>query len=77
MELTNLIHIAASVLKITEEEAKAHCKPIPELDAYYFWNENRSGAAVIVGKDERYLGAVSSVPYETHIQAYREGRRNN
>lgn len=71
-----LIEIAAGVMKVTAEEAEKHCKKIPEMDAYYFWNPVRGGIAVIVAANGEKLGAASSVSYQRHIEAFLNGKRN-
>jgi hypothetical protein len=71
-----LIKIAAQVMKVTSEEAEKHYKKIPEIDAYYFWSPVRGGIAVIISDEGEKLGATSSVSFEKHLQAFKEGRRN-
>lgn len=72
----HLLEIAAGVMKVPVEEAAQHCRPVPELDAYYFWNPVRGGIAVIVASNGEKLGAGSAVSFEKHVQAFRDGRRN-
>ena len=72
----NLIKIASEVMKVTIEEAEQHCKKIPNLDAYYFWNPVRGGIAVIIGANGEKLGATSAVSFEKHVKAFLDGRRN-
>ncbi len=71
-----LLEAAAAVLHVTAEEAGRHWKPIPEHDAFYFWNPVRGGAAVIINSKGEKLGATSSVSFERHLQAFLDGRRN-
>ncbi len=71
-----IIDIAAAAMKVSAETAAENYKEIPEHDAYYFWNPVRGGIAVIVGRDGGKLGAVSSLSFERHLQAYLSGKRN-
>ncbi len=71
-----IIEIAASTIKVSREEVVKHCQEIPEISAYYFWDDKRGGLSVIVGADGSRLGATSSVSYEKHLAAYKAGKRN-
>ena len=71
-----IIELAAQVMKVTVEDAANHCKKIPEIDAYYFWNPVRGGIAVIVSENGEKLAATSSVSYERHVTAFVDGKRN-
>ena len=71
-----IVAIAAKSIKVPVEEAKEHCREIPELNAYYFWNPVRGGIAVIVNENGEKLSAASSVSYERHKAAFEAGRRN-
>ncbi|MBQ6908075.1 MAG: hypothetical protein IJQ28_06830 [Clostridia bacterium] len=73
---SNIVNIAASVMKITPEEAEKHYTKIENIDAYYFWNPARGGISVIVAENGEKLGATSSVSYERHIEAFLNGKRN-
>ena len=70
-----LIELAAAALKVSPEEARSHCKELPEDKAWYFWNPTRGGGAVIIGEDGQKLGATSAVTFERHLSVYRSGRR--
>lgn len=72
----NIIALAAKTLKIDIEEAKKHCKEIPEINAYYFWNPIRGGTSVIINSDGEKLAATSAVSFEKHKQAFLSGKRN-
>lgn len=74
--LSEIIKIASNVLGISIAEAEKNAKEIPEIEAYYFWNPVRGGLAVIVNREGEKLAATSSVSYETHLQAFIDGRRN-
>ena len=71
-----ILSIAAKVLKVSEEEAEKNCKPVPEIDGYYFWNPIRGGTALLINSRGEKLGATSSVRFESHLQAFLDGRRN-
>ena len=71
-----ILSIAAQVLKVSMEEAEKHCKPVPEIDGYYFWNPVRGGIALLINSKGEKLGATSSVRFERHLQAFLDGRRN-
>ncbi len=68
--------VAASAMKVSVDEAIKHCKEIPEIGAYYFWNPIRGGISVIVDANLEKLAATSSVNFEKHLVAFKDGRRN-
>jgi hypothetical protein len=73
----HLVTIAAGRLGIECPEAERSSKEIPELNAVYFWTPVRGGGALLVGEDESVLFAHSSVPYDVHIAAFKDGRRTD
>lgn len=73
---TSILDLAAKLLKISTEEAEAHCKKIEEADAFYFWKPVRGGTSVIIGSDGQWLGAVSSVSFKRHLADYLAGKRS-
>lgn len=72
----NIAEIAAGILKITAEEAKKNSKAIPEIEAMYFWKPTRGGGAVIINSKGEKLAAGSAVDFNTHLRAFRDGKRN-
>lgn len=74
--MSEIVKIASDVLGISVTEAQKNSKEIPEIEAYYFWNSIRGGLAVIINSNGEKLAATSSVSYETHLQAFIDGRRN-
>jgi len=72
----DIFKMAAEILHITEEDVRKNSKAIPELDASYFWKPARGGMAVIINSSGEKLIAGSSVSFDKHVQAFREGRRN-
>jgi hypothetical protein len=73
----NIINLAVKIVDITPEEARAHYKEIPEIDAFYFAKPIRGGRAVIINSGCEYLSVVSAVNYEEHVQAFRDGKRSD
>jgi hypothetical protein len=71
-----IISLAAEVLKISADEAVKNSKPITELNATYFWNPTRGGAAVIIDANCDKLAATSAVSLDAHVQAFKDGKRN-
>lgn len=71
-----IVKIAAEAMKVLPEDAEKHCKAIPEINAYYFWNPVRGGISVIVSENGEKLGATSSVSYQRHVRAFISGKRN-
>ena len=71
-----MIEIAAKVVKLPESEVTLHCKELPEINAYYFYNPIRGGIAVIIDENLEKLGATSRVSFERHLQAFKDGKRN-
>lgn len=76
MTYTELVEIAARVMKVSVDKAEKHCKKLEEHDAYYFWNPIRGGIAVIINSAGEKLGATSSVSFDRHLQEFLKGRRN-
>ena len=60
----------------TEEETQKYCKEVPEIDGYYFWNPVRGGLSVIINHRGERLIATSSVSFNEHLKAFKEGKRN-
>ena len=50
-----IIEDVAKILNMSIEEVKQHCKEVPEINGYYFWQPVRGGISVIVNKDEEQL----------------------
>ena len=71
-----IVKIASYVLELSEEEVQKHCKEVPEIDGYYFWNPVRGGNSIIINKDGEKLGATSSVNFEEHLKTFKEGKRD-
>lgn len=63
-------------LHMSIEDLKKHCKEVPEIDGYYFWQPFRGGIAVLVNKNGEKLYATSSLSFEKHLKAFKEGKRN-
>lgn len=49
---------------------------IPEINAFYFWSNQRGGKAMIINEDGERLIASSAVKYEDHVKAFMSGKRN-
>ncbi len=73
---SEMLMTAAHLLKITEEVASEHMKALPEYNAYYFWNPQRGGTAVIIAENGEKLAATSAVSFEKHLSAFLAGKRN-
>lgn len=71
-----IIEDVAKKLNMSVEDVKKHCKEVPEIDGYYFWQPVRGGITVLVNKSGEKLGATSSVSFEKHLKAFKEGKRN-
>lgn len=71
-----IVSIAASVLKISVEDALRNSKEIPNYNLMYFWNPIRGGLSVIINKEGEKLVATSSVNFEKHLKAFLDGKRN-
>lgn len=76
-ENPNLPQIAAKYLSISLSEAETNRRELPNLGAVYFWQAGRGGNSIIVGADSSFLFANSSVPFDTHLASFREGRRTD
>ena len=72
----NLIEMSAPILGMSEQDVRAHCKLVPEIDGYYAWNPIRGGRAILVAKNGSCLVATSSVSFERHLADFLAGRRN-
>ena len=73
---SKIIKIVSDILKLSEEETQKYCKEVPEIDGYYFWNPVRGGLSVIINHRGERLGATSSISFEEHLKAFKEGRRD-
>lgn len=71
-----IIEDVAKKFNMSVEDVKKHSKEVPEIDGYYFWQPVRGGIAVLVDKNGEKLGATSSISFEKHLKAFKEGKRN-
>ncbi len=69
-------NIAATSLKIPVEEVVKNSKPIPEINATYFWEPVRGGKAVIIDSNGEKLIADSSISFDKHLEEFKNGKRN-
>ena len=77
MNTEKLTAIASKILNISIDTASKNNKHMPEIDALYIWNPIRGGAAIIIGSDETFLYATSSVSPEEHVQVFAAGERTS
>ena len=75
--MEDAVLLAARCLRVSAEEASVNMKSLPELDSTYFWQDRRNGGALIVGSDGTALFAGSSIPFDTHFDAFKSGLRTN
>ena len=71
-----LVEIAAQAIKVSIEDAQKHCKPVAEINGYYFWNPVRGGLSVLINAQGERLIATSSVSFDKHLRVFQEGKRN-
>jgi hypothetical protein len=71
-----IIELAAQVLGISIADAAKNSKPLLEIDATYFWKPTRGGGSVIINANCEKLATGSAISFETHMQAFQDGRRN-
>ena len=71
-----IVEIAASVLKVTKEEALECSKVIEDAELYYFWTNTRGGISVIINKEGEKLAAGSAISFEMLLEAFGNGKRN-
>ncbi len=75
--MTNkLLLTVTSALGVTSEDAKRNCKEIPEINAFYFWSNQRGGKAMIINENGERLIASSAIRYDDHVKAFVSGKRN-
>lgn len=75
MNKETVISYAAKLLKITEKEAGEYSHEIEGLNALYFSVPIKGGDSLIIDENNEILYANSSVSYNAHINAYKEGKR--
>ena len=72
----NMTEKAAECLHITYELAEKNCRPVPELDAYYFWQGGRGGASVLINSSLEKLGGTSGIGFEKLKADFSKGKRS-
>lgn len=61
----------------TEERISTiYYKEVPEVNGYYLWEPIRGGVSAIVDRNGEKLYAGSSISFEEHLRAFKEGRRS-
>ena len=61
----------------TEEQISTICyKEVPEINGYYLWEPVRGGVSAIVNRNGEKLYAGSTISFEEHLKAFKEGRRS-
>lgn len=71
-----IIEDVAKRLHMSVEDVKKYCKEVPEIDGYYFWQPFRGGISIIINNVGEKLCATSSISFEKHLKAFKEGKRN-
>lgn len=71
-----IIEDIAKKLHMSIEDLKKHCKEVPEIDGYYFWQPFRGGISIIINNVGEKLCATSSISFAEHLKAFKEGKRN-
>ena len=71
-----IIEDVAKKLHMSVEDVKKYCKEVPEIDGYYFWQPFRGGISIIINNVGEKLCVTSSISFEKHLKAFKEGKRN-
>lgn len=71
-----IIEDVVKKLHMSVEDVKKYCKEVPEIDGYYFWQPFRGGISIIINNVGEKLCATSSISFEKHLKAFKEGKRN-
>lgn len=69
-------HIGREVLGVDKDVVKQRNKYVAETEAWYCWSPERGGKAVIIAPDGERLAANSSIPFNKHVEKFKNGRRN-
>lgn len=72
----SILKTAAEVLNISLNEALTNYEEIADEKLHYFWNPIRGGVSLIINDEGEKLAASSSISFEQHLQAFKNGRRN-
>lgn len=75
-EQSRLAELAKAVLAPRFPDAELKTVALPDDGAVYVYPEMRAGGVLIVGPDESMLFATSSIPVDTALAEYRNGRRS-
>ena len=71
-----MLSTVSEILGISVEEAQKNSKPLPEENAFYFWNPIRGGRQIIIKENEEKLVIGSSFSFDKMLAMFREGKRN-
>lgn len=69
--------IASRLLGVSGADARQHSRPVPEADAYYFWQPVRGGGQLLVHRDGSVLFGASVLTFEQMLAAFVAGRRTD
>lgn len=75
MEKETAIDLAAKLLMVSKSEASEYCYYIDDIDAFYFSVPIKGGDSIIIGKNNEVLYANSSVSFDAHKTAFKDGLR--
>lgn len=72
-----LIETAGSYLGIDRAVASSYCREVEDGSVLYVWEPQRGKGALLIGTDGGVLFANSSVKFDDHLEAFRQGKRTD
>lgn len=75
MDREQAIALAAKLMRMTETEAAGLCCQLKQENAWFFSVPEKGGDSLIVSDDGSVLYANSSVGFDDHVKAFRDGIR--
>lgn len=72
----HILETAAAAIHITPDEAAKHCKEVPQINGWLFWDSARGGLSILIDEKGEKLAATSAVSFDMHLKAFCAGNRN-
>ena len=75
MNKENQIQLAATLLNLPVDKIEKCCRVVDDANTLYISIPVKGGDSLLIAQDGSVLYAVSAIPYKTHYEEFKKGRR--